>query len=72
MVMYDAQKNSWHCPCVNAQMYCPHKYIAKWVLFQTNRLLFKSVKSTGTEEDNLDGDQEGDKENLEKLFGLGK
>lgn len=29
-------------------------------------------KSTGTEEDNLDGHQEGEKESLEKPFGLGK
>ncbi len=53
MVMYDAQRNSWHCPCVNARMSCPHKYVAKWFLFQTNRLLFKSVKSSGPDDDNL-------------------
>lgn len=72
MVMYDAQRNSWHCPCVNARMSCPHKYVAKWFLFQTNRQLFKYVKSTGTEEDNLDGHQEGDKEKMEQPLGLGK
>ncbi|XP_052407904.1 uncharacterized protein LOC127953050 [Carassius gibelio] len=69
MVMYDAQRNSWHCPCVNARMSCPHKCVAKWFLFQTNRLLFKSVKSTGPDEDNLDEHQLNSKE---KPFGLGK
>lgn len=58
--------------CVNARMSCPHKYVANWFLFQTNRQLFKYVKSTGTEEDNLDGHQEGDKEKMEQPLGLGK
>ncbi|XP_076836329.1 uncharacterized protein LOC143481978 [Brachyhypopomus gauderio] len=35
MVCYDAKANSWHCPCVKAKMSCPHKYVAKWLLFQT-------------------------------------
>ncbi|XP_049337255.1 uncharacterized protein LOC103031382 [Astyanax mexicanus] len=46
MVFYDAQKNSWHCPCVRAKVSCPHKYIAKWLLFQTKKHLFRSVRST--------------------------
>lgn len=53
-------------------MSCPHKYVAKWFFFQNNRQLFKYVKSTGTEEDNLDGHQEDDKEKMGKMLGLGK
>ncbi|KAF3851086.1 hypothetical protein F7725_012858 [Dissostichus mawsoni] len=44
MVSYDTKKNLWHCPC--AKISCPHKYIAKWHLYQTHRELFRKVRST--------------------------
>ncbi|XP_076843552.1 uncharacterized protein LOC143488617 isoform X3 [Brachyhypopomus gauderio] len=51
MVCYDAKTNRWHCPCVKAKMSCPHKYVAKWLLFQTKKHLFRSVRSTEPLED---------------------
>ncbi|XP_039608198.1 uncharacterized protein LOC120528177 isoform X2 [Polypterus senegalus] len=48
---YDIKCNSWHCPCSKPRMSCLHKYIAKWHLFQTNRELFKRVKSTEDSEE---------------------
>ncbi|KAK1885466.1 2-succinyl-5-enolpyruvyl-6-hydroxy-3-cyclohexene-1-carboxylate synthase [Dissostichus eleginoides] len=46
MVSYDTKKNLWHCPCARTKISCPHKYIAKWHLFQTHRELFRKVRST--------------------------
>ncbi|KAI4830521.1 hypothetical protein KUCAC02_002149 [Chaenocephalus aceratus] len=46
MVSYDTKKNLWHCPCARTKISCPHKYIAKWHLFQTHRELFWKVRST--------------------------
>ncbi|XP_034055086.1 uncharacterized protein LOC117534921 isoform X2 [Gymnodraco acuticeps] len=46
MVSYDTKKNVWHCPCAKTKISCPHKYIAKWHLFQTHRELFRKVRST--------------------------
>ncbi|KAG9280318.1 hypothetical protein AMEX_G3008 [Astyanax mexicanus] len=46
MVTYDTKKNSWHCPCARTKRSCPHKYVAKWHLFQTHRELFRKVRST--------------------------
>ncbi|CAM4720409.1 unnamed protein product [Leuciscus chuanchicus] len=40
------KKNSWHCPCHTTTRSCIHKYIAKWHLFQTQRELFRKVRST--------------------------
>lgn len=50
IVSYDTKKNSWHCPCTKTKRSCPHKYIAKWHLFQTHRSLFRKVRSTDVEE----------------------
>lgn len=49
VVSYDSTQNSWHCPCAKTKRSCPHKYIAKWHLFQTNPSLFKRVRSTDVE-----------------------
>ena len=46
MVCYDAKKNTWHCPCLNSKRSCPHKYVAKWHLFETDPELFRKVRST--------------------------
>lgn len=47
VVGYDAKKNTWHCPCTTSyKKACIHKAIGKWHLFETNRDLFKKVKST--------------------------
>ncbi|XP_039594320.1 uncharacterized protein LOC120516601 isoform X2 [Polypterus senegalus] len=46
MVMYDTQKDSWHCHCVTAGISCPHKDIAKWFLFQVERQLFMTANSS--------------------------
>nr|XP_055064926.1 uncharacterized protein LOC129447284 [Misgurnus anguillicaudatus] len=48
MVVYNARRNSWHCPCIQSRRSCPHKYIAKWHLFQKYPELFRSKKSTET------------------------
>lgn len=48
MVVYNARTNSWHCPCIQSRRSCPHKYIAKWHLFQKYPELFRSKKSTET------------------------
>ncbi|XDV46877.1 hypothetical protein PO909_016686 [Leuciscus waleckii] len=45
IVSYDTKKNSWHCPCHTTTRSCIHKYIAKWHLFQTQRELFRKVRS---------------------------
>ncbi|KAI7790646.1 hypothetical protein IRJ41_006318, partial [Triplophysa rosa] len=42
---YDSKKNSWHCPCAKARQSCPHKSIAKWHLFTTDRHLFRTLES---------------------------
>lgn len=39
LVSYDSKLNSLHCPCARNKRSCPHKYIAKWHLFQTHRSL---------------------------------
>ncbi|XP_056091656.1 uncharacterized protein LOC130071063 [Rhinichthys klamathensis goyatoka] len=48
MVVYNARTNSWHCPCIQSRRSCPHKFIAKWHLFQKYPELFRSKKSTET------------------------
>ncbi|CAJ1071563.1 uncharacterized protein LOC112141289 isoform X2 [Xyrichtys novacula] len=47
-VVHNTERNTWHCPCVKARLSCPHKYIAKWHLFQTRRNLFRSSLPTTT------------------------
>ncbi|CAI5656968.1 unnamed protein product [Oreochromis niloticus] len=49
-VTYNAQRNTWHCACAKPRISCPHKNIAKWHLFQTQRDIFKSTVplSSGT------------------------
>lgn len=44
MVTYNSTAATWHCPCAKPRMSCPHKNIAKWHLFQTNKQLFASDK----------------------------
>lgn len=44
MVTYNSSAGTWHCPCAKPRMSCPHKNIAKWHLFQTNKQLFASDK----------------------------
>lgn len=39
-VTYNIQGRFWHCDCSQGRIYCLHKCIAKWYLFQTNRKLF--------------------------------
>ncbi len=46
MVVCDTKMNTWTCPCTNLQRSCIHTDIAKWHLFQTQRDLFRSVRST--------------------------
>lgn len=46
MVTYDKRLNTWHCPCSKPRMSCIHKYMAKWHLFETQRHLFRKVRST--------------------------
>lgn len=48
MVTYNLEKNTWHCPCAKGRMSCPHKYIAKWHLFQTHKNLFITAPPTKT------------------------
>ncbi len=50
IVSYNTKKNSWHCACTKSTRSCTYKYIAKWHLFQTNRSLFRKVRSTDVEE----------------------
>uniref|UniRef100_A0A9J7Y4U2 SAP domain-containing protein n=1 Tax=Cyprinus carpio carpio TaxID=630221 RepID=A0A9J7Y4U2_CYPCA len=45
IVVYNTKLNTWHCPCSKVRRSCPHKYIAKWHLFQTDRELFRTVFS---------------------------
>ncbi|XP_016427103.1 uncharacterized protein LOC107754968 [Sinocyclocheilus rhinocerous] len=45
VVVYNTKLNTWHCPCSKVCRSCPHKYIAKWHLFQTDRELFRTVFS---------------------------
>ncbi|XP_026001569.1 uncharacterized protein LOC113008408 isoform X1 [Astatotilapia calliptera] len=49
-VTYNALRNTWHCACAKPRISCPHKNIAKWHLFQTQRDIFKSTVplSSGT------------------------
>ncbi|XP_039457289.1 uncharacterized protein LOC120434006 isoform X1 [Oreochromis aureus] len=42
-VTYNALRNTWHCACAKPRISCPHKNIAKWHLFQTQRDIFKST-----------------------------
>ncbi len=46
MVTYNSSAGTWHCPCAKPRMSCPHKNIAKWHLFQTNKSLFTTEKAT--------------------------
>lgn len=39
-VTYNIQGRFWHCDCSQGRIYCLHKCLAKWYLFQTNRRLF--------------------------------
>lgn len=47
-VTHNIKKNTWHCPCAKEHASCPHKYIAKWHLYQTHKHIFKTVPSTIT------------------------
>ncbi|XP_039464218.1 uncharacterized protein LOC120437739 [Oreochromis aureus] len=49
-VTYNALRNTLHCACAKPRISCPHKNIAKWHLFQTQRDIFKSTVplSSGT------------------------
>ncbi|CAI5660873.1 unnamed protein product [Oreochromis niloticus] len=42
-VTYNALRNTWHGTCAKPRISCPHKNIAKWNLFQTQRDIFKST-----------------------------
>ncbi len=46
MVTNNSSAGTWHCPCAKPRMSCPHKNIAKWHLFQTNKSLFTTEKAT--------------------------
>nr|XP_033933765.1 uncharacterized protein LOC117441855 [Pseudochaenichthys georgianus] len=59
MVSYDTKTNAWRCPCAKTKMSCPHKDIAKWHLFQTQRELFRKVRSS-EEVDGLSAAAEGE------------
>lgn len=48
IVTYNIERNSWHCPCAKAGTSCPHKNIALWHLFQTNRELFMTATPATT------------------------
>lgn len=39
-VTYNIRGRFWYCDCSHRWMYCLHKCLAKWYLFQTNRKLF--------------------------------
>lgn len=39
-VTYNIRGRFWHCDCSQGRIYCLHKCLAKWYLFQTNRKLF--------------------------------
>lgn len=41
-VTYNIRGKFWHCDCCQGRMYCLHKCIAKWYLYQTNQKLFSS------------------------------
>lgn len=41
-VTYNIRGRFWHCDCSQGRIYCLHKCIAKWYLFQTNQKLFSS------------------------------
>ncbi|XP_042600016.1 LOW QUALITY PROTEIN: uncharacterized protein LOC109070584 [Cyprinus carpio] len=45
IVTYDANTNSWHCPCARPRQSCLHKYVAKWHLFEVDRELFRKTRS---------------------------
>uniref|UniRef100_A0A8C9Z7V2 HMG domain-containing protein n=1 Tax=Sander lucioperca TaxID=283035 RepID=A0A8C9Z7V2_SANLU len=46
VVIYNKTMNNWHCPSSEPRMSCIHKYVAKWHLFETQRHLFRKVRST--------------------------
>ncbi|KAG1925878.1 hypothetical protein F2P79_025235 [Pimephales promelas] len=46
MVTYNSTASTWHCPCAKPRVSCPHKNIAKWHLFQTNKNLFTTHKKS--------------------------
>lgn len=39
-VTYNIRGRYWHCDCCQGRIYCLHKCLAKWYLFQTNQKLF--------------------------------
>ncbi|XP_067301220.1 uncharacterized protein [Pseudorasbora parva] len=46
IVGYDSKKIRWSCPCNKTKQSCVHKAIAKWHLFQTQKSLFRKVRTT--------------------------
>ncbi|XP_072315572.1 uncharacterized protein, partial [Eucyclogobius newberryi] len=40
IVTYNIAKKTYHCKCTKLKKSCPHKDIAKWYLFQTQKELF--------------------------------
>ncbi|XP_077083469.1 HMG domain-containing protein 3-like [Siphateles boraxobius] len=69
MVTYNIQKNTWHCPCTKPRTSCPHIYISKWHLFQTQRDLFKSeVPTTPSSEGCSLLDTTGIKRSVQYIF----
>ncbi len=44
--MYDSKKIAWSCPCNKTKQSCVHKSIDKWHLFQTQKSLFRKVRTT--------------------------
>ncbi|XP_071359017.1 uncharacterized protein [Trachinotus anak] len=66
MVSYNTKSNSWFCPCSRTKRSCPHKYIAKWHLFQTHPELFSQVQRTEEEEYQSTVTSTGDKDSDDK------
>jgi len=46
IVVFDSKKITWSCPCNKTKQTCVHKSIAKWHLFQTQKSLFRKVRTT--------------------------
>ncbi len=46
IVVFDSKKITWSCPCNKTKQSCVHKSIAKWHLFQTQKSLFRKVRTT--------------------------
>lgn len=43
IVTYSVKYNTWHCPCSKAGRSCPQVNVAKWLLYQSHRDLYRTA-----------------------------